>query len=373
MEDRYAAASALVLIETVDVKTINDEQDVLEAEDAYKTLSEAAKALISAEVQEAIKEKLDNASTQIAALKVQALIDDIKAFTVTSVADEDRLIELKTAFAGLTSEQLSGVSANDVVAANAAISAAESMIYAYKHPYVPSIPVTPAEPEKPAEPEAPAEPSEPEAPAVTEPEPGEVVDNATASNGSTVEVVVGDKTETTAPDGTVASGTVSISGMGEDTGTKLVIPVTVKIGESTYVVNAIQNKAFEGNTTITTVTIPETVVTVGEYAFRGCTSLKTVTVAQGVKEIGRSAFSKCSNLKAVTLASSVTKVGKYAFYKTKAKTVTFKSKKLTKASVAGALKGSNITKVVVPKSKVKAYSKIFTKSNCGKKVKVVAA
>ena len=37
------------------------------------------------------------------------------------------------------------------------------------------------------------------------------------------------------------------------------------------------------------------------------------------------------------------------------------------------LKGSNVTTVKVPKSKLKAYKKLFTKQNCGKSVKVVAA
>lgn len=48
------------------------------------------------------------------------------------------------------------------------------------------------------------------------------------------------------------------------------------------------------------------------------------------------------------------------------------SLRLTKAGVKNSLVGSKITKVVVPKSCLKTYKKYFSKSNCGKSVKVVA-
>lgn len=70
-------------------------------------------------------------------------------------------------------------------------------------------------------------------------------------------------------------------------------------------------------------------------------------------------------------------IQKNAFKGTKVKTVTVKSKKLTKKSVRGSLKGSKIKtiKVKVGKKKVnkqyvKKYKKIFTKKNAGRKVVV---
>ncbi len=74
---------------------------------------------------------------------------------------------------------------------------------------------------------------------------------------------------------------------------------------------------------------------------------------------------------------NVTSIAPKAFKGTKVKTLTVKSKKLTKKSVKGSLKGSKVktVKVKVGKKKenkkyVKKYKKIFTKKNCGKKVKV---
>ena len=74
---------------------------------------------------------------------------------------------------------------------------------------------------------------------------------------------------------------------------------------------------------------------------------------------------------------NVTSIAPKAFKGTKVKTLTVKSKKLTKGSVKGSLKGSKVktVKVKVGKKKenkkyVKKYKKIFTKKNAGKKVKV---
>ncbi|MGN0038171.1 MAG: choice-of-anchor I family protein [Coriobacteriales bacterium] len=178
-----------------------------------------------------------------------------------------------------------------------------------------------------------------------------------SASGATVKVVT--------PAG--ETGTVAYTAAPEGA-TAVTVPSTVQIDGVSYKVTSVASKAFENNTAVTKVSIPKGVTSVGACAFRGCTKLKSVTVAQGVREIGRSAFSKCTKLSSITLPSSVTEVGKYAFYKTSAKTLTVKSTKLTKSAVAGSLKGSSITKVVVPKSKLKAYAKLFTQANCGKKV-----
>lgn len=80
----------------------------------------------------------------------------------------------------------------------------------------------------------------------------------------------------------------------------------------------------------------------------------------------------------ITLGKKVKKIKKGAFKNFRnANTLVVKSKKLTRARVKGSLKGSSITKVKVNVGKkktnkkyVKKYKKIFTKKNCGKKVRV---
>ncbi|MBR6871725.1 MAG: leucine-rich repeat domain-containing protein, partial [Candidatus Methanomethylophilaceae archaeon] len=52
---------------------------------------------------------------------------------------------------------------------------------------------------------------------------------------------------------------------------------------------------------------------VGEYAFQGCSSLRSLSVEEGVRSIGYKAFDGCISLEHVSLPSSLEDVGRYAF------------------------------------------------------------
>lgn len=54
-------------------------------------------------------------------------------------------------------------------------------------------------------------------------------------------------------------------------------------------------------------------MSIGEYAFQGCSSLTSVTIADGVTSIGGYAFLGCSRLTSVTIPNSVTSIGVWAF------------------------------------------------------------
>ncbi|MBD5407331.1 MAG: leucine-rich repeat protein [Treponema sp.] len=73
------------------------------------------------------------------------------------------------------------------------------------------------------------------------------------------------------------------------------------------------NYAFYGYTSLTNVTIPTSVTSIGDHAFYNCTSLTNVTIPDSVTSIGDSAFSNCTSLTSVTIPDSVTSIGKYAF------------------------------------------------------------
>ena len=107
------------------------------------------------------------------------------------------------------------------------------------------------------------------------------------------------------------------------------------------------------------VTIPETVV------IKDWTCQVTGISAKG--------FAKAKKLKSFKVESSeLTKIGSKAFQKSK-KLKTLKlteTDKLTKEGVRNSLKGSRIKTVVVKPEMKAAYKTIFTKKNCGKKVKV---
>ena len=77
----------------------------------------------------------------------------------------------------------------------------------------------------------------------------------------------------------------------------------------------IPSSAFRGCTSLTSITIPDSVTSIGSGAFRDCTSLTSITIPSGVTSIGTSAFENCTSLTSVTIPDSVTSIGSWAFYK----------------------------------------------------------
>ena len=97
------------------------------------------------------------------------------------------------------------------------------------------------------------------------------------------------------------------------TATELVIPAEVTHEGKTYKVTAIGVAAFQGNSTLTRVTIPEGVTTIEYSAFSGCTSLTSITIPEDVTTISKYAFSGCTSLTNVTIPEGVTYIGNRAF------------------------------------------------------------
>lgn len=123
------------------------------------------------------------------------------------------------------------------------------------------------------------------------------------------------------------------------------IPATVKIKGKAYKVTKIASGAFRNNKGVKKITIGNNVATIGKNAFSGCKELKEVTLGNKVTKIEKNAFANCKGLKRITI----------------------KSKKLNKVE-KNAVKGVNRKMwIVVPKSKVKKYRKLFKKSTGYKK------
>ena len=70
----------------------------------------------------------------------------------------------------------------------------------------------------------------------------------------------------------------------------------IEIREGTRI---IADRACEGLQYIASITIPNTVTSIGEAAFEGCSSLKSITIGTNVTDIGRSAFAECPSLDSI--------------------------------------------------------------------------
>ena len=73
------------------------------------------------------------------------------------------------------------------------------------------------------------------------------------------------------------------------------------------------DEAFRWCKSLQSVTIPNSVKSIGDYAFSSCKSLQSVTIPNSVKSIGDYAFSSCKSLQSVTIPNSVTSIGNWAF------------------------------------------------------------
>jgi len=109
----------------------------------------------------------------------------------------------------------------------------------------------------------------------------------------------------------------------------------------------------------TSVTIPNSVTSIGEYAFWGCKSLTSVTIPNSVTSIGEDAFNGCSGLISVTIPNSVTSIGIRAFYDCSGLTSIIIPNSVTSIG-GGAFSGcSGLTSVPIPNSVTSIGSSAF--------------
>ncbi len=80
-------------------------------------------------------------------------------------------------------------------------------------------------------------------------------------------------------------------------------------------VTSIGDLAFSRCSGLTSVTIPNSVTSIGNYAFYGCSGLTSVTIPNSVTSIGDKAFWYCSGLSSVTIGSGVKNIYTSAFAK----------------------------------------------------------
>lgn len=92
--------------------------------------------------------------------------------------------------------------------------------------------------------------------------------------------------------------------------------------------NVIINKIIDGNgnvilstqplsdlidRSITQITIPTNITSIGANAFQGCTGLTSIIIPSNITSIGSAAFQSCTGLTSISLPNTLTTIGSTAF------------------------------------------------------------
>ena len=79
-----------------------------------------------------------------------------------------------------------------------------------------------------------------------------------------------------------------------------------------YGVPEIKENAFFGCSSLNSITIPNSVTSIGLWAFSGC-RINSIIIPNSVIHIGDYTFRSCSNLKSIVIPNSVTSIGNYTY------------------------------------------------------------
>ena len=86
--------------------------------------------------------------------------------------------------------------------------------------------------------------------------------------------------------------------------------ISVTIADS---VTSIGDSAFNGCESLTTIRLPNSLTEIPAFVFSNCKSLTSITIPDGVTSIGDGAFSGCESLNNVIIPERVNSIGKYVF------------------------------------------------------------
>ena len=127
-----------------------------------------------------------------------------------------------------------------------------------------------------------------------------------------------------------------------------------------YPVTLIQDSAFYSCTSLTNVTIPDSVTSIGRWVFENCTSLRSVTVPNSVTSIGDWVFHRCFSLTSVTIPNGVSRIGIRAFSECNSMASVIIPNSVTSIGGAAFYNCTSLTNVTIPNSVTNIGGSVFS-------------
>jgi len=130
-----------------------------------------------------------------------------------------------------------------------------------------------------------------------------------------------------------------------------ILPITrVVIPEGVII---IRDRAFAGSGSgmraLISISIPNSVTSIGEWAFSSCSALTTISIPNNVTSISSYAFYRCSSLTTISIPNNVTSIQEYAFAYCNLISVTLPERLISIGDFVF-FNNRNLTSVIIPNS-----------------------
>ena len=145
----------------------------------------------------------------------------------------------------------------------------------------------------------------------------------------------------------IQGDTVTITGCDYKASGALIIPATIEGKPVTSIGNLAFKSRYSG---LTSITIPDSVTSIGSWAFRQLPKLTSITIPNSVTSIGTGAFYECSKLTSITIPDSVTSIPKEAFVRCRNLTSITIPESVTSIRFQAFRQCYNLTSITIPES-----------------------